>query len=117
MLFQRFFSTQMMTGVPFFAEWTVSTRLTISSQAAAEKQLSGKTMIIGVYSDSDVVFRFDTATGDSNSANNDLIVQANSLTFLNVPAGLRGQDTDNDVFFHVKQVTSVASKFLRLVEL
>jgi len=98
------------TGVG--GEWSVSSALDISSQAAAEKQLSPNTSQIGVYSDSDVVFRFDTATGDSTSAANDLILANSTLTYLVVPRGL-----GSDVFVHFKQVSSAASKSLRIVEI
>ena len=97
------------------AEWTVSTRLTISSQAAVEKALSPSTNHIGLYSDSDIVFRFDLATGDSTSANNDMILQAKTLTFIRVPRGKSALGRDV-IYFHAKQVASVATKYLRLVE-
>lgn len=98
------------TGVG--GEWTVSTRLDISSQAAAEKQLSPNTAQIGVYSDSDVVFRFDTSSGDNTSANNDLIIEASTLTYIVIPRGL-----GDDVYVHFKQVASAATKYLRIVEI
>jgi len=93
------------------ADWSVQTRLTISSAAAVESNVSAAHQI-GVYSDSDVYVRFDTASGDSIVANNDLILPALTLLFLKVPQGL-----GDTVYVHFKQVTSVATKYLRLVHM
>ncbi len=98
------------TGVG--GEWSVSSALNISSQAAVELSINSNTSQICVYSDSDVVFRFDTATGDSTSAANDLIIAASTLTYLVVPRGLGAT-----VFVHFKQVSSVTTKTLRIVEI
>ena len=102
-------------NIDMAAEWTVSTRLTISSQAAVEKALAPSTNHIGLYSDSDVVFRFDLTTGDNVSANNDMILQANTLTFIRVPKGVSALGR-GVIYFHAKQVASAATKYLRLVE-
>jgi len=93
------------------ADWGVQTRLTISSAAATESNVSGVNQI-GIYSDSDVYVRFDTASGDSVVANNDLILPALTLLFMKVPQGL-----GETVYVHFKQVTSVATKYLRLVHM
>jgi len=91
--------------------WAVSSRLDISSQAAAEKLLAADTYEIKVYSDSAVVYRFDTATGDSNSLNDDLVIPANQEKTIPVP-----RDLGDTIYFHVKQQTSAVTKYLRLVE-
>ena len=55
------------------AEWSVQSRLTISSAAHAYSDVSNISQI-GFYSDSDVYVRFDTLTSDTISTSNDLII-------------------------------------------
>ena len=93
------------------AEWNVQTRLTISSQAHVYSNVTGVHQI-GVYSDSDVKFRFDNSTSDTISANNDLVLPAQTLTFVKVPQGVGGT-----MYVHFKQVSSAASKYLCLVHM
>jgi hypothetical protein len=93
------------------AGWDVQTRLTISSAAHVYSDVSSVSQI-GVHSDSIVYFRFDALTSDTISANNDLRIPADTLTFIKVPQGV-----GSTINVHFKQVTSAASKFLRIVQL
>ena len=93
------------------AEWNVQTRLTISSQAHVYSDVTSVHQI-GVYSDSDVKFRFDASTSDTISANDDLVLPAQTLTFVKIPQGVGGT-----IYVHFKQVSSAASKYLCLVHM
>jgi|TARA_R110002020_G_scaffold121634_4_gene276386 hypothetical protein len=93
------------------AEWNVQTRLTISSQAHVYSNVTGVHQI-GVYSDSDVKFRFDNSTSDTISANNDLVLPSQTLTFVKIPQGVGGT-----MYVHFKQVSSASSKYLCLVHM
>ena len=91
--------------------WTVGSRLTLSSAAHAYKELDVSTTQIGIYSDSEVLFRFDTSTSDTISTTTDLIIPSNTLIFLTVP-----KNVGSSIVVHFKQVSSAASSFLRIVE-
>ena len=94
------------------ASWDVQTKLTIGGAAHAYSDVSSVSQI-GVHSDSAVYFRFDSLTSDTISANNDLRIPADTLTFIKVPRGVH----KSSIKVHFKQVTSAASKFLRIVHL
>ena len=96
-------------------DWTVSSALTISSAAHAYKTLDASTNSILVYSASDVYIRFDQLTSDTISAANDVIIPAETLMSIRVPNGLKASST-TAITVHFKQVTSVGTKTLRLVE-
>ena len=93
------------------AGWDVKTRLTISSQAHVYSDVSSANQV-GVHSDSAVKFRFDTLTSDTISANNDLVIPADTLTFIKVPKSVGAT-----INVHFKQVTSAGAKYLRIVHL
>ena len=91
--------------------WTVGSRLTLSSAAHAYLSLNAATTQIGLYSDSEVYFRFDTSTSDTISTTTDLILPDNTLVFLTIP-----KNVGSTIVVHFKQIASIASKFLRIVE-
>ena len=93
------------------AEWNVQTRLTISSQAHVYSDVSSVNQI-GIYSDSDIYIRFDSSTSDTISTTNDLLIPGETLAFLNVPRAV-----GESIYVHFKQVTSAASKFLRIIHM
>jgi len=93
------------------AVWDAQTRLTISAQAHVTSDVSGVDQI-GIYSDSDVKFRFDGSSSDTISANNDLVIPASTLVFMKVPKGV-----GDTIYVHFKQVASVGSKYLALVHM
>ena len=93
------------------AEWSVQTRLTISTAAHVYSDVSSVSQI-GIHSDSIVYFRFDASTSDTISANDDLRIPASTLTFIKVPQGV-----GSTINVHFKQVTSVGTKYLRIVHL
>ena len=101
------------------AKWAVSSRLDISSATEVVKTLDPNTNHLMCYSDSAVLFRFDlVSTNNQISANNDVIMPAGTLFTIRVPNGLAPEDggSDENVYFHAKQVDSASSKYLRLVE-
>ena len=68
---------------------------------------------IGILSESEVNFRFDGLTSDTIGAGgHDLRLPADTLTFIKVPKGV-----GSTIVVHFKQVTSEASKYLRMVKL
>ena len=93
------------------AGWDVQTRLTISSAAHVTSDISSASQIC-IESDSEVYFRFDSSSSDTIVANNDPTIPANTLTFLKVPKGV-----GDTIYVHFKQVSSAASKFLKIVHL
>jgi hypothetical protein len=105
------FRTNEAVNIEAAAEWNVQTRLTISSQAHVYSNVTGVHQI-GVYSDSDVKFRFDNSTSDTISANNDLVLPSQTLTFVKIPQGVGGT-----MYVHFKQVSSASSKYLCLVHM
>ena len=101
------------------AKWSVSSRLDISSATEVVKTLGVTTNHIMCYSDSDCYFRFDlTSSNDQISANNDVIMPAGTLFTVRIPHRLAPEDGGDDeiIYFHCKQVASVAGKYMRLVE-
>ena len=94
------------------AGWDVQTKLTIGDAAHASSDVSSVSQI-GVHSDSAVYFRFDNLTSDTISTTDDLKIPADTLTFIKVPRGV----AKSTIHVHFKQVTSAASKFLRIVHL
>jgi hypothetical protein len=97
------------------ANWSVSSALDISSAAHASKALASSTNSILIYSDSDVYLRFDQSASDTISTANDVILPAQTLMSIRVPNGLKAS-SDTAITVHFKQVTSVGTKTLRLVE-
>lgn len=93
------------------SEWTVSTVLDISSAAVAEKLLGERTQYLTLYADLACYYLFDLITGDNNSATNDPVLPATTLTRIKVPRGL-----GNTIYFHVTPTSSAGSKGVRLVE-
>lgn len=91
--------------------WTVNARLAIGSAAHAYQELDASTTQIGIWSDSEVYFRFDTSTSDTIDTGRDLILLPSTLTFINVP-----KNVGSSIVVHFKQVSSVATKYLRIVE-
>ena len=98
--------------------WTVGTVLDISSAVQRHFTISRETNIIRCFSDSDVYVLFDTAPTTANSTANDQIFLAGRFDIpiprkLYVGEPLRAART---IYMHVLQITSVASKKLRVVE-
>ena len=101
------------------ALWTISSRVDVSSGAEAVKALGINTNHIMIYADSHCYFRFDLiSTADQVSTTNDFILPAGTLFTIRVPNGLAPEDGGDDeiVYLHLKQISSVASKYVRLVE-
>ena len=101
-------------------DYTVLTRLDIGGQAhktivydfdAPENYIQ-----LIIQSDSDVHYHWDDDSSDTISANNDLILFADTTYILTVPVKL-AKRTGADIFFHLKQVTSTPSKFVRVVKI
>ena len=105
------FKTSEAVNIEAAAEWDVQTRLDISDQSHVYSDVSGKHQI-GIYSDSDIKFRFDSSTSDTISANNDLVLPSQTLTFVKIPQGIGGT-----IYVHFKQVSSASTKYLCLVHM
>ena len=101
-------------------DYRPQTRLTISDQAHVTITYDwdeGADFIqLMIQSDSDVHYRWDASSSDTISANNDLILFADTLYILSVPIKL-AKRTKADIFFHLKQVTTASSKFVRVVKI
>jgi len=95
-------------------EWTVSTRLDISSAAHAYKALNERTQYITVYADWACYFRFDVSSSDTISATNDPQFAVTTLTRIKVPRGRAGRS--DTLYFHAKATSSQTTKYLRIVE-
>ena len=91
--------------------WTVSSRLSIGGGAAAYKLLDASTTQIGIWSDLDVCFSFSTTASNPIDTGRDLILPAQALTFITVP-----KNVGSPIYFHVEPTSSVATKYLRIVE-
>jgi len=105
------FKTSEAVNIEAAAEWDVQTRLDISDQGHVYSDVSGKHQI-GIYSDSDIKFRFDSSTSDTISANNDLVLPSQTLTFVKIPQGIGAK-----IYVHFKQVSSASTKYLCLVHM
>jgi len=101
-------------------DFAVQTRLTISSAAHVTVLYDwdeGADFIqLMIESDSDVYYRWDDSSADTISTTNDLILYADTLYILSVPIKL-AKRTKADIYAHFKQVTSAASKFIRVTKI
>ena len=108
------YSVDEAASVKAATEWTVSTRLDISSQAHAYKALNERTQYIVVYADMACYFRFDISISDTISATNDPQFPITTLTRIKVPRGRAGRS--DTLYFHAKATSSDTTKYLRIVE-
>ena len=69
-----------------------------------------------IQSDSDVYHRWDADSGDTIVANTDPVLSADILYIITAPVKL-ALKTGDDIYLHFKQVTSAASKFIKVVKL
>ena len=88
------------------AGWDIQVALTAAVSSGSTVQLSvGSFNQIGVYSvTNDVYFSFATSTGSTINDTNDLILPAQTLTFLKVPKAL-----GSTVYFVTTSATSATS--------
>tara|TARA_R100000781_G_scaffold114943_1_gene87977 strand:- start:1020 stop:1379 length:360 start_codon:yes stop_codon:yes gene_type:complete len=97
-------------------QWTVSTSGTAGSVASDANTIhftiSDSTAQLGIYADVDIRFKFTTgATDDIDvSEDDDMILPAQSLTFLVVPRGL----SDTVYFHYISNSTTTGS--VRIVQ-
>lgn len=93
--------------------WNVQTALDISSATERRHPIAPGTVALIVDSESDVYLKFDTTNDNTIDAAKDIRWLANnSVTPIRIPAKLKGQ-----IYLHVKQITSEATKKCRIVEL
>ena len=101
-------------------DFAVQTRLTISSQNPVTITYDwdeGADFIqLMIQSDSDVHYRWDDASGDTISSENDLILFADTTYILSVPIKL-AKRTKADIFVQFKQIVFSANKFIRVVKI
>ena len=100
---------------PVSLKWNVIAAKDISSAQEVVHQVSAGTQYIIVDSDSEVYIRFNgVATANQIVAANDLRWPAKSQEAIEIPGNAA---VSGAVYLHVKQVDSVASKTVRLIEL
>ncbi len=107
----------------FGGGWSVGTVLDISSAVQRHFTVNRDTNVLRIYTDSDVYVLFDASTVATTTANttaNDLILGAGRHD-IPVPRGLYSGEVDGAqkkkiITMHVLQVTSAASKKLRVIE-
>ena len=101
-------------------DYSPQTRLTISSQTHVTVKYafdgSADFIQLMIQSDSDVHYRWDDSSVDTISANNDLILFADTLYILTVPIKL-AKRTKADIFIHFKQVVTAGSSFIKVVKI
>ena len=66
--------------------------------------------------DSDCKYRWDDSSSDTISADDDLTLYANTTYQITIPFKLANR-LGKDLFLHLKQVSSVATKFARFVKI
>lgn len=110
------FSVQESLNTSTSGGWTVSTSGTAGSNALDTNTIhfnvSGATNILGIYADVNIHFKFTTADSDIVVADDDdMILLANTLTFINVPRGL-----GNTIIFNYISTTTTTGS-VRIVEI
>ena len=99
-------------------KWQTKDRIDISSQDIKRVVISKDSKSILLYSDSDIYFTFcnkiNTAAG-TLSANNDIILKADTL--YEIPIPMKKYGTDSAYIIEMKQVSSAGTKYCRIIEL
>ena len=106
------FRTHEGINVDTAAEWNVQSRLDISSAAERSSNVSSSGQV-GIYSDLEIYFTFDSDSGTSSiSTTTDLLIPKETLTFIKVPQGI-----GETIYLHIKATSSASTKYCRLVTL
>ena len=66
--------------------------------------------------DSDCQYRWDNSSGDTVVTNDDLTLLADTIYQITVPLKLANRE-EADIYLHLKQVTSVVTKYARYVKI
>ena len=98
-------------------QWTVNAVSTTGSNANDANTVHVKVTNasqLGLYSSGEIYFNF--ANGETNcNTTGDLILPANTLTFITVPLGLEASGIDGDIYFNHLS-TSTTAHTVRIVE-
>ena len=100
--------------------WSVQSAGTAGSSAAVTNtthhELDGRHIRqIMVYTATQIYFNFDNATTDVSAAN-DMIIEKNTLTVLNVPHAVVGNNLVTDKLYFNYNSTSTTTGAVRIVE-
>lgn len=98
--------------------WQVATRIDISSATQKHHSIDLQATKILLQPDSDILVSIDSTSDTANNADNDLVLTGNGLIIheIAVPKGIQEGNPATQLYLHIKQVTSVASKYCRVVE-
>ncbi len=116
---KRVFGTPEATSLGAFGGgWKVNPRVDISSAAQKHHTIDLDATRIIIQSDSDIYVRIDSVADTANVANDDLKLVGNGLTMheISVPKGIQAGTQTVPLYLHIKQVTSVALKYCRIIE-
>ena len=98
-------------------QWTVNAVSTTGSNADVANTVHVKVTDasqLGLYSSGDIYFNF--ANGETNcNTSGDLILPAETLTFITVPLGLEASGLESDIYFNHLS-TSTTAHTVRIVE-
>ena len=98
-------------------QWTVNAVSTTGSNADVANTVHVKVTNasqLGLYSSGEIYFNF--ANGETNcNTSGDLILPANTLTFIRIPLGLEGSGLDSEIYFNHLS-TSTTAHTVRIVE-
>ena len=94
------------------AGWDEQTKLNISSAAERSSDVSNYGQV-GVWSDLEIYFTFDSDSGTTSiNTGNSLRIPASTLVYMKVPKGV-----GSTIYLHVKATSSDSSKYCRLVKM
>ena len=98
-------------------QWTVNAVSTTGSSADVANTVHVKVTNagqLGLYSSGEIYFNF--ANGETNcNTSGDLILPANTLTFIRIPLGLEPSGIDSEIYFNHLS-TSTTAHTVRIVE-
>jgi len=117
--FRKLFSSQAATSLGAFGgSWQVQSRADISTGTQVHHELNLSSGIVSIQPESDVYVMFSAGATDANSVNNDFHYAGDGLRKhpLSIPKGLQLGDKTTPIYLHIKQITSVATKYCRIVE-
>lgn len=96
--------------------WETQTVEDISSAAQVVHAIAADTFWVQFYSQSDIYIDWGLSSSGTNVTANDIIYPANTIVFLRVPKELLKRPATEILYLYAKQVISVASKSLRIVQ-
>lgn len=98
----------------YLGKWDVGAREDISSQTQIDITIASDTNILRFSTDSEISINFDTGATTA-IATKDLVIPAGYHEYA-VPWDYLIKSSTDTVYFHAKQVTSAATKYLQSVQ-